>query len=210
MEIGKYLSQSSRKPRVHGGYRAHLKETKTDVVINYLPVGSEMATSGTLNRSDAGCGMVNCIPVFIGSTEYWGKRFADKHLPIIGMTSRARSVRPILHGCSPAFSLTAGVRPGPHYQLNFGGTRIYEHAGRSAWNRRKSRRPAQSPACALQLIRMTSTLAQVITSLVEGPQILLYQKWKAPPLGMSPSTGIETRGLDSPTPPASLSMRSAV
>jgi len=84
--LGKYLSQIIQKA---SGPTANivqiLKETQTDVVLNYLPVGSEMATKWYVEQVlDAGCGMVNCIPVFIAREKYWRGRFEERGLPIIG------------------------------------------------------------------------------------------------------------------------------
>src|SRR5882724_1423720 len=62
-----------------------LRSTKTDVVVSYLPVGSEMATKWYIEQVlEAGCAFVNCIPVFISSQAYWAARFAERRLPIIG------------------------------------------------------------------------------------------------------------------------------
>jgi myo-inositol-1-phosphate synthase len=84
--LGKYLSQIIEKaPGPTADIVSILKETKTDVVINYLPVGSEEATKWYVEQVlAAGCGLVNCIPVFIGREAYWQKRFAEKGLPVIG------------------------------------------------------------------------------------------------------------------------------
>ena len=78
--LGKYLSQILKKaPGKTDDIVRILKETETDVVVNYLPVGSEMATKWYVEQIlEAGCGMVNCIPVFIASTEYWGNRFRER------------------------------------------------------------------------------------------------------------------------------------
>jgi myo-inositol-1-phosphate synthase len=92
------------------------------VVINYLPVGSEMATKWYVEQIlDAGCGMVNCIPVFIASTEYWGKRFADRNLPIIGDDIKSQVGATILHRVLTSLFVDRGVRLDHTYQLNFGG-----------------------------------------------------------------------------------------
>jgi myo-inositol-1-phosphate synthase len=84
--IGKYLSQMVKKAPGPTADIVHiLRETKTDVVVSYLPVGSEMATKWYVEQVlEAGCAFVNCIPVFIASQPYWQKRFAERGLPIIG------------------------------------------------------------------------------------------------------------------------------
>ena len=77
--LGKYLSEIITKaPGPTADIVKLLKETKTDVIINFLPVGSEMATKWYVEQAlEAGCAFVNAIPVFIASSEYWGKRFRD-------------------------------------------------------------------------------------------------------------------------------------
>ena len=121
--IGKYLSQILKKaPGPTADIVRILKETKTDVVINYLPVGSEMATKWYVEQIlDAGCGMVNCIPVFIASSEYWGKRFAERNLPIIGDDIKSQVGATILHRVLTSLFVDRGVRLDHTYQLNFGG-----------------------------------------------------------------------------------------
>ena len=77
--LGKYLSQILTKaPGPTDNIVKILKDTHTDVLINYLPVGSEMATKWYVEQVlEAGCAFINCIPVFIASQPYWQKRFAD-------------------------------------------------------------------------------------------------------------------------------------
>ncbi|MBI3040869.1 MAG: inositol-3-phosphate synthase, partial [Chloroflexi bacterium] len=84
--LGKYLSQIIKKaPGATVDIVRILKETQTDVVINYLPVGSEEATKWYIEQVlAAGCGFINCIPVFIAREQYWQERFTDRGLPIIG------------------------------------------------------------------------------------------------------------------------------
>src|SRR4030042_858985 len=84
--LGKYLSMIIKKARGStSDIVGILKETKTDVVINYLPVGSEEATRWYMEQVlQAGWGLINCIPVFICREKYWQNRFAEKGLPIIG------------------------------------------------------------------------------------------------------------------------------
>ncbi|MGH3065009.1 MAG: inositol-3-phosphate synthase, partial [Gaiellaceae bacterium] len=84
--IGKYLAQVVEKaPGQTDDVVGILKETGTDVVVNYLPVGSEAATKWyTEQILTAGVAMVNCMPVFIGREAYWQKRFEDAGVPVIG------------------------------------------------------------------------------------------------------------------------------
>jgi len=99
-----------------------LRDTGTDVVISYLPVGSEKATEFYVERVlEAGCGMVNCIPVFIASREEWGKRFAEKGLPIIGDDIKSQVGATITHRMLAHLFRQRGVRLDHTYQLNFGG-----------------------------------------------------------------------------------------
>ena len=99
-----------------------LRETHTDVVVSYLPVGSEMATKWYAEQIlEAGCAFVNAIPVFIASSEYWGKRFADAGLPILGDDIKSQLGATILHRVITSLFVDRGVRIDRTYQLNFGG-----------------------------------------------------------------------------------------
>ena len=121
--LGKYLSQILKKaPGPTADIVRILKDTGTDVVINYLPVGSEMATKWYVEQIlEAGCGMVNCIPVFIASSEYWGKRFRELNLPIIGDDIKSQVGATITHRALTSLFVDRGVRIDRTYQLNFGG-----------------------------------------------------------------------------------------
>lgn len=121
--IGKYLSQMVKKA---AGPTADivkiLKDTKTDVVVSYLPVGSEMATKWYVEQVlEAGCGFVNCIPVFIASQPYWQKRFTERGLPIIGDDIKSQVGATITHRVLTNLFRERGVRLERTYQLNFGG-----------------------------------------------------------------------------------------
>src|SRR3954463_1962971 len=99
-----------------------LKATKTDVVVSYLPVGSEMATKWYVEQIlEAGCALVNCIPVFIASQPYWNKRFAQRRLPIIGDDIKSQFGATIVHRVLTDLFRKRGVRLDHTYQLNFGG-----------------------------------------------------------------------------------------
>jgi myo-inositol-1-phosphate synthase len=121
--LGKYLSQVIVKaPGPTADIVKLLKETKTDVVVSYLPVGSEMATKWYVEQVlEAGCAFVNCIPVFIASSEYWGKRFKDAGLPILGDDIKSQVGATILHRMLASLFVDRGVRIDRTYQLNFGG-----------------------------------------------------------------------------------------
>lgn len=121
--LGKYLSQILTKaPGPTADIVRKLKETKTDVVVSYLPVGSEMATKWYVEQVlEAGCGFVNAIPVFIASSEYWGERFKQRGLPIIGDDIKSQVGATILHRVLTSLFVDRGVRLDRTYQLNFGG-----------------------------------------------------------------------------------------
>jgi myo-inositol-1-phosphate synthase len=121
--LGKYLSQIIEKaPGPTADIVRILKETKTDVVINYLPVGSEEATKWYVEQVlAAGCGLVNCIPVFIGRETYWQKRFAERGLPVIGDDIKSQVGATITHRILTRLFRDRGVKLERTYQLNFGG-----------------------------------------------------------------------------------------
>ena len=121
--LGKYLKQVITKaPGSTSDVVGILKETKTDVVVSYLPVGSEMATKWYVEQIlDAGCGMVNCIPVFIAREAYWQKRFKDRGLPIVGDDIKSQVGATITHRVLTTLFRERGVRLDRTYQLNFGG-----------------------------------------------------------------------------------------
>ena len=121
--LGKYLSQVIKKaPGPTADIVSILKETKTDVVLNYLPVGSEAATKWYVEQIlEAGCGMVNCIPVFIAREGYWQKRFAERGLPVIGDDIKSQVGATIVHRVLTRLFQDRGVKLEKTYQLNFGG-----------------------------------------------------------------------------------------
>jgi myo-inositol-1-phosphate synthase len=121
--LGKYLSQILKKaPGPTADIISLLKETKTDVVVSYLPVGSEMATKWYVEQVlEAGCAFVNAIPVFISSSDYWADRFRQKGLPIIGDDIKSQLGATILHRVLTSLFVDRGVRLDRTYQLNFGG-----------------------------------------------------------------------------------------
>jgi len=121
--LGKYLSQIIQKaPGPTVNITKILKETQTDVVINYLPVGSEEATKWYVEQVlDAGCGFINCIPVFIAREKYWQDRFIERELPIIGDDIKSQVGATIVHRVLTRLFRDRGVKMERTYQLNFGG-----------------------------------------------------------------------------------------
>jgi myo-inositol-1-phosphate synthase len=121
--LGKYLQgMITKAPGPTADIVKLLKETKTDVVVNFLPVGSEMATKWYVEQAiEAGCAFVNGIPVFIASSEYWAKRFRDAKLPILGDDIKSQVGATILHRQLATLFVDRGVRIDRTYQLNFGG-----------------------------------------------------------------------------------------
>ncbi len=121
--LGKYLSEKVEKASgPTDDIVGILKKTKTDVVVSYLPVGAEMATKWYVEQVlEARCAFVNCIPVFIASSDYWGARFAEHGLPIIGDDIKSQVGATIAHRVLTSLFNDRGVRLDRTYQLNFGG-----------------------------------------------------------------------------------------
>ena len=121
--LGKYLSEVITKaPGTTADIVGILKEREVDVVINYLPVGSEDATKWYAEQIlEAGCAMVNCIPVFIAREQYWGDRFRRAGVPIVGDDIKSQVGATIVHRVLTRLFLDRGVRIDRTYQLNFGG-----------------------------------------------------------------------------------------
>ena len=121
--LGKYLSEIVEKaPGETDDVTGILKETGTDVVVNYLPVGSEEATKWyTEQILNAGCAMVNCMPIFIARESYWQRRFEERGLPIIGDDIKSQVGATITHRVLTSIFRDRGVRVDRTFQLNFGG-----------------------------------------------------------------------------------------
>ena len=121
--LGKYLKQILEKaPGPTDDIVKILKDTGVHVLINYLPVGSEMATKWYMEQAlEAGVGVVNAMPVFISSSPYWAPRFKEKKLPIIGDDIKSQVGATILHRLLASLFVDRGVRVDHTYQLNFGG-----------------------------------------------------------------------------------------
>jgi myo-inositol-1-phosphate synthase len=121
--LGKYVREVVEKaPGSTVDIVKILKETKTDVVVSYLPVGSEMATKWYVEQIlDAGVAFINCVPVFIASQEYWQERFEERGLPIIGDDIKSQVGATITHRALTRLFVDRGVHLDRSYQLNFGG-----------------------------------------------------------------------------------------
>ena len=121
--IGKYLKGVIRKaPGATDDIVSTLRATGTDVVVSYLPVGSEMATKWYVEQVlEAGCAFVNCIPVFIASQSYWRKRFRARGLPLLGDDIKSQVGATIMHRVLANLFRERGVHVDHTYQLNFGG-----------------------------------------------------------------------------------------
>src|SRR4051794_5937265 len=121
--LGKYLKERITKAE---GQTADivqiLKDTRTDVVVSYLPVGSEQATKWYVEQVlEAGCGLVNCIPVFIAREDYWNDRFVKAGLPIVGDDIKSQVGATITHRALARLFHDRGVKMLHTSQLNVGG-----------------------------------------------------------------------------------------
>jgi myo-inositol-1-phosphate synthase len=121
--LGHYLSQVITKaPGATADIANILRETRTDVVVNFLPVGSEMATKWYVEQVlEAGCGFVNCIPVFIARESYWRRRFEERGLPVVGDDVKSQVGATIVHRILTKLFMDRGVRLERTSQLNVGG-----------------------------------------------------------------------------------------
>jgi myo-inositol-1-phosphate synthase len=121
--LGKYISQVVTKaPGETSDVVGILRDTKTDVVVNYLPVGSEAATKWYAEQVlEAGCAMVNCMPIFIAREKYWQRRFEERGLPIIGDDIKSQVGATITHRVLTSLFRERGVRLDKTMQLNVGG-----------------------------------------------------------------------------------------
>jgi myo-inositol-1-phosphate synthase len=121
--LGKYLKEKITKaPGPTADIVQILKDTRTDVVVSYLPVGSEQATKWYVEQIlEAGCGFVNCIPVFIAGENYWNDRFVKAGLPIVGDDIKSQVGATIVHRTLARLFHDRGVKLLRTSQLNVGG-----------------------------------------------------------------------------------------
>jgi myo-inositol-1-phosphate synthase len=105
-----------------------LSQTRTDVLVSYLPVGSQQANEWYMEQAlEAGCGVVNCLPVFIASKPEWAARFRAKGLPLIGDDIKSQVGATIVHRMLANLFRERGVRLDRTYQLNFGGNTDFQN-----------------------------------------------------------------------------------
>jgi myo-inositol-1-phosphate synthase len=121
--LGKYLKQKITKaPGPTAEIVEILRDTRTDVVVSYLPVGSEQATKWYVEQIlEARCGFVNCIPVFIAREDYWNKRFKKAGVPIVGDDIKSQVGATIVHRTLARLFHERGVKMLRTSQLNVGG-----------------------------------------------------------------------------------------
>ena len=121
--LGKYLkSMVEKAPGPTDNLVKILRDTQTDVVVNFLPVGAEMATKWYVEQVlEAGCAFVNGIPVFIASSPYWSRRFEERNLPVVGDDVKSQVGATITHRVLTNLFKDRGVHLDRTYQLNFGG-----------------------------------------------------------------------------------------
>jgi myo-inositol-1-phosphate synthase len=121
--IGKYLSKVVTKaPGETADVVRILRQSETDVVVSYLPVGSETATKWYVEQVlTAGCAFVNCVPVFIAREPYWRRRFEERGLPIVGDDIKSQVGATIVHRKLTRLFRERGVRLERTHQLNVGG-----------------------------------------------------------------------------------------
>jgi myo-inositol-1-phosphate synthase len=127
--LGKYLRETiEESPDDEADVTAILRQSKTDVLVSYLPVGSQKATEWYAERAlEAGCAFVNCIPVFIASNPEWRKRFEERGLPIVGDDIKSQVGATIVHRVLANLFRERGVRLDRTYQLNFGGNTDFQN-----------------------------------------------------------------------------------
>jgi myo-inositol-1-phosphate synthase len=127
--IGKYMAGEIEEADVPVvDVAEELRRTGTEILVSYLPVGSQQATEFYAEQAlAAGCAFVNCIPVFIASDPKWARRFEQRRLPIIGDDIKSQVGATILHRTIANLFRERGVRVDRTYQLNFGGNADFKN-----------------------------------------------------------------------------------
>jgi myo-inositol-1-phosphate synthase len=127
--LGKFLrDEIDESPEEEANVTEILRRSGTDVLVSYLPVGSQRATEWYAERAlEAGCAFVNCIPVFIASNPEWRRRFEERGLPIVGDDIKSQVGATIVHRVLANLFRERGVRLDRTYQLNFGGNTDFQN-----------------------------------------------------------------------------------
>jgi myo-inositol-1-phosphate synthase len=127
--LGKYLrDEIDESPEDEADVTEILRQSGTDVLVSYLPVGSQKATEWYAECAlEAGCAFVNCIPVFIASNPEWRRRFEERGLPIVGDDIKSQVGATIVHRVLANLFRERGVRLDRTYQLNFGGNTDFQN-----------------------------------------------------------------------------------
>ena len=127
--LGKYLREEI--PEADGpeaNVAEILDRSRTDVLVSYLPVGSQQATEYYAEQAlEAGCAFVNCIPVFIASDPKWRRRFETRRVPLVGDDIKSQVRATIVHRVLTNLFRERGVRLDRTYQLNFGGNTDFQN-----------------------------------------------------------------------------------
>ena len=127
--LGKYLREEiAESPEDEANVAEILDSSRTDVLVSYLPVGSQKATEYYAEQAlEAGCAFVNCIPVFIASDPRWRRRFEERRVPIVGDDIKSQVGATIVHRVLANLFRERGVRLDRTYQLNFGGNTDFQN-----------------------------------------------------------------------------------
>lgn len=127
--LGKYLREDiTESSQPVANVAEALRQARVDVVVSYLPVGSQQATEWyAIQALQAGCAFVNCIPVFIASNPVWRKRFEERRLPLLGDDIKSQVGATIVHRVLAHLFKERGVRLDRTYQLNFGGNADFKN-----------------------------------------------------------------------------------
>jgi myo-inositol-1-phosphate synthase len=116
------IDNADRKDELREKIIAHIKETDTNILVNYLPVGSQKATRFWAEIAlETNCAFVNCMPEFIASDIVWEAQFAEKKLPIIGDDIKGQMGATIVHRTLAKLTADRGTKVERTYQLNVGG-----------------------------------------------------------------------------------------
>ena len=201
--LGKYLSQVITKaPGPTDDIVKLLKDTKTDVVVSYLPVGSEEATKWYVEQIlQAGCAFVNCIPVFIAREKYWQGRFEDAGLPVIGDDIKSQVGATITHRVLTRLFEDRGVRLDRTYQLNFGGNtdfmNMLERERLESKKISKTNAVTSQARCAIEA-QQRSRRPQRLCAVADRSQVVLHPHGRHDLWRCAAESGTETGSVGQP------------